>query len=160
MRGAFACGLTGMLFAAVMAVGSEPRSNAASPRRQEYRQSADEKFSGFLEIGGESKVQIGGLAVDRTGNVYVTGGFNGALVFSTTPRTVLRSTSDYDVFVAKYTPNRTCLWARVANGADNLPEKRSVSGGLSVSARAWNRTSRAATANLFHGHTARQSSQP
>jgi len=79
------------------------------------------QFSSALQIGGTGKTQIGGTAVDKQGNTYVAGAFFGNLTFDTKPQaTMLASTEDYDVFVAKYDPAGQPLWARMANGAKGL----------------------------------------
>lgn len=58
------------------------------------------------------------MVTDKTGNVYVTGGFEAATF--TLGTTVLSNTyigSNYGgIFVAKYTPNGTLLWAKGAEG--------------------------------------------
>jgi len=89
-------------------------------------------FTSALEIGGTGTTQIGGTAFDPSGNLYVTGGFTGQIVFDTNPQTTLQSTQDDDLFVAKYDPSGHPLWARVANGATGLPQGLSLDGGLAL----------------------------
>lgn len=54
-----------------------------------------------------------GLAVDNSGNIYITGGFNGTADFGTL---TLTSVGDVDIFVAKYDPVGNLLWAKRAGG--------------------------------------------
>lgn len=90
-------------------------------------------FSGSLEIGGQGVTQIGDTVIDTAGNLYVTGGFQNAVYFSTTPLpTRLKATQDYDFFVAKFNSDRKCLWARVANGSDSVARGLSLEGGLAI----------------------------
>ncbi|HNJ41949.1 MAG TPA: hypothetical protein PKZ53_15775, partial [Acidobacteriota bacterium] len=89
-------------------------------------------FVASLEIGGRGTTQIGGTAVDEAGNVYVTGGFSDHIFFATTPPTKLTATRGYDFFVAKYSPDRKCLWARMANGTSDIPADLSLDGGLTI----------------------------
>ena len=70
-----------------------------------------------------SSVSLGEIAVDSTGNVYVTGSFTGSVNFGGTTLTSTQ-TSTSDMFVAKYGPNMSNLvWLKrgvtsaTANGA-------------------------------------------
>ena len=56
------------------------------------------------------------IAVDASGNIYVTGRFRNTAIFDTT--TVTGSNSN-DIFVAKLDSNGNWLWAKQAGGADN-----------------------------------------
>jgi hypothetical protein len=56
----------------------------------------------------------GGVAVDSSGNAYVTGKFKGSADFGFT---TLSSSGDTDVFVAKLDPNGIWLWAVRAGGS-------------------------------------------
>lgn len=53
------------------------------------------------------------IATDSNGNVYFTGYFASTCVFGTTS---LTPTSNYDAFLAKYSPTGNCLWAKAATG--------------------------------------------
>jgi hypothetical protein len=78
-------------------------------------------FSSALQVSGLSSVQIGGTAIDREGNTYVAGGFNGEVTFNTSPQpTKLVSGEGFDAFVAKYNAAGRVLWARMARGATGL----------------------------------------
>jgi hypothetical protein len=60
-----------------------------------------------------------GIATDPGGNSYVTGFFDGTATFGAGEdnETVLEAVSALDVFVAKYAPDGTLLWARGAGGS-------------------------------------------
>src|SRR5437660_5083182 len=68
------------------------------------------KFRSAILFGGPSNVpsdttQVGGTAIDKSGNTYVTGGFVGSVVFNTQPAgTTLTSTKDDDFYLAKFGP--------------------------------------------------------
>jgi hypothetical protein len=54
-----------------------------------------------------------GIAVNLSGNSYITGALWGTTKFDSIQ---LTSFGDYDIFVAKYDPNGKCLWAKHAGG--------------------------------------------
>ena|ERR1035437_2554253 len=56
-----------------------------------------------------------GTAIDTKGNSYITGYFQDTAVFGTTN---LMSRGIYDIYLAKYDHDGTCLWARQAGGSD------------------------------------------
>jgi hypothetical protein len=68
--------------------------------------------------GGTSIDRGFGIATDRRGNGYVTGDFFGTATFGAgeANETVLTVAGDFDVFVAKYAPDGTLLWATSAGG--------------------------------------------
>jgi hypothetical protein len=133
------------LIGVALVIGSSAGSDAASARLSGHRppvptgagaplnpQSGN--FTSAIEIGGAGTTQIGGTAIDAAGNLYVTGGFTGNIVFNTMPQTTLTSTQDDDVFVAKFDSSGHPVWARMANGATGLPAGLSLDGGLAVAA--------------------------
>ncbi|WP_026464351.1 SBBP repeat-containing protein [Adhaeribacter aquaticus] len=63
--------------------------------------------------GGTSTDQGNGIAVDRSGNVYVTGSFYTTVSFG---GTTLTSTGDREMFIAKYDGSGNLLWAKSAGG--------------------------------------------
>ena len=74
--------------------------------------------SGWLwakRFGGTDIDEISNMVVDSSGNTYITGIYKGAMQIGsfTLPN---RSTSDYDVFVAKIDPVGNVLWAARAGG--------------------------------------------
>jgi len=66
--------------------------------------------------GGIGNDQGGGIAVDSTGNSYVTGAFEGTATFSTSPLVQLTA-SGPDVFIAKYDTDGALVWAKRAGGS-------------------------------------------
>jgi hypothetical protein len=122
----------------IVGVSLEPTpSPAGSPApsallRTAAAQPGVPRFTSAIQIGGQGLTQIGGTAIDRSGNIYVAGGFTGTIVCNTTPPTTLTSTANYDLFVAKYDSSGRCQWARVANGATNVRQGLSLDGGLAM----------------------------
>ena len=71
------------------------------------------------DIGGIGESKVTGVAVDKFDNIYIAGNFRSSIVVDqsgvSTPIT-LYSTGDYDVFVAKYTPDGKLTWAKSIGG--------------------------------------------
>ena len=65
-------------------------------------------FNGYIDNYGEPK-----MVNDSKGNIYMTGGFTGSLKFDSV---TLNSKGESDIFVAKFTPDRKCVWAVRAGG--------------------------------------------
>ena len=64
-------------------------------------------------FGGSASDQGSGVAVDASGNVFVTGLFSDVATFGTTK---LTSAGGYDIFVAKMAANGTWSWIKQAGG--------------------------------------------
>jgi hypothetical protein len=66
----------------------------------------------YFEPFHNSAVEAEGIAIDNSGNIYVTGGFTGLISFGTTAGvpTVLSSTGGYNIFVAKYDNSGVLQW--------------------------------------------------
>jgi hypothetical protein len=131
------------LIGVALVIGSSAGSYAVSPKPPAVRAAVAAaaaaplnplagNFTSAIEIGGAGTTQIGGTAIDASGNLYVTGGFVGNIVFNTAPQTTLTSTQDDDLFVAKYDSGGHPVWARAANGATGLPAGLSLDGGLAI----------------------------
>lgn len=81
-------------------------------------------FQWNQQAGGTTADEGRGVAVDAQGNAYVTGVFRGVATFGTAPNQVaLTSTPPIvgtaptaDMFLAKYAPSGTLLWARRGGG--------------------------------------------
>ncbi len=67
------------------------------------------------KAGGNNYDYGTGIATDAVGNVYVTGLFTGTATFGTL--SITSSTTDYDVFIAKYSPTGTALWVNKGGGS-------------------------------------------
>jgi hypothetical protein len=70
---------------------------------------------------GPDTEQGNGIATDPRGNSYVTGSFQGTATFvaGEANETTLESEGGNDMFVAKYAPDGTLLWATRAGGIDS-----------------------------------------
>lgn len=65
--------------------------------------------------GGSSFDGANSIAVDATGNVYITGSYSGTATFGSTATT---SVGFYDIFVAKYNSNGVLQWVESAGGSE------------------------------------------
>ncbi len=66
--------------------------------------------------GGFTASEARCVTTDAAGNAYITGFFTGTTVFGTY---TLTSVGAHDIFLVKYSPAGTVLWAVRAGGADN-----------------------------------------
>ncbi len=73
-------------------------------------------FLWAVRAGGTNDDYGWGIAVDESGNTYLTGNFYGSVVFG--PYT-LTSSGSKDIFAAKLDPNGNWLWAVRAGGTDH-----------------------------------------
>lgn len=69
-------------------------------------------------IGGSSNDGVGGLVLDASGNLYVTGSFSATVDFDPLPATVVNLTSAgaSDVYIMKMSPSGSLNWARNMGG--------------------------------------------
>ena len=63
--------------------------------------------------GGTGFDEANGIAIDASGNVYITGVFNGTTTFGATSKT---SAGGYDIFMAKYSSSGTLQWVQSVGG--------------------------------------------
>lgn len=70
-------------------------------------------ITALASAGGTSYDEGNGIAVDASGNVYVTGSYNGTATFGTTTKT---SAGGEDIFVAKYNSSGVLQWVQSAGG--------------------------------------------
>merc|ERR1712110_612392 len=68
------------------------------------------------QIGGPGSAVSYGLAVDSVGSVFVTGWFDGTMLFGPAGHDGLKSAGDRDIFVAKLESNGKLLWVQQAGG--------------------------------------------
>ncbi|WP_406699030.1 tandem-95 repeat protein [Singulisphaera sp. Ch08] len=71
-----------------------------------------------LSFGGSSQDQANEVATDSTGNIYVTGQFQGTTDLDPDPANAVNLTSagSTDGFLAKFSPSGSLLWARSMGG--------------------------------------------
>ena len=67
------------------------------------------------KAGGTTTDNGNSIAVDSSGNIYVTGWFQGVATFGTT-NIKITSNGDFDIFIAKLDSNGNWLWAKQAGG--------------------------------------------
>jgi hypothetical protein len=66
------------------------------------------------QAGGQNIDASKNIAVDVSGNSYITGEFQGSATFGSN---TLTSSGNYDLFIAKYDASGNVLWARQSEGA-------------------------------------------
>lgn len=75
------------------------------------------EFNDALQVGSTGDDIPRSMATDASGNIYVTGRFEGTVDFDPgTGESNLTSAGQADIFVAKYDGNGDLLWARSAGG--------------------------------------------
>ncbi|WP_435355602.1 SBBP repeat-containing protein [Emticicia sp. SJ17W-69] len=79
--------------------------------------------------GGTNSISGNGIALDASGNVYLTGNFNGTATFGVTSKT---SAGDYDIFVAKYSNAGSLQWVNTANGGSGSGISTDASGNIYI----------------------------
>lgn len=78
------------------------------------------EFSFVKQLGGNSDVIGNSLAVDASGNIYITGNFNGTADFDPGPGIEnLTSAGNSDVFVCKLDASGNFVWVKQLGGALN-----------------------------------------
>ena len=85
-----------------------------------------------FEYGHGGIAQVGGMATDAAGNIYTAGAFWGSVSFPTSPATIVTSTADADMYVAKFTASGQCVWVRTAHGSTSVKAGLSLDGALAV----------------------------
>ena len=81
----------------------------------------------WVKTGGSiAKETVGGIAIDTTGNIYVTGSFGAHTIYPTVytdtayfDNDTIMSKGQEDVFLAKYTNSGTLIWLRGYGSAYN-----------------------------------------
>jgi len=69
--------------------------------------------------GSTSSDYAKGIALDATGNIYITGNFSGTATFYGTPNVALTTGGQWDVFIAKYDAMGNVLWAKKGGGTNH-----------------------------------------
>ncbi len=77
----------------------------------------------WLKRAGGTSLDIGaGIAIDNSGNIYVTGTFSETINFnnpSASGSNELESAGGYDIFIAKYNSSGNALWLKRVGGTEN-----------------------------------------
>ncbi|MCB9069669.1 MAG: hypothetical protein H6629_17935 [Calditrichae bacterium] len=75
---------------------------------------------GARGVGGSDFDGGNGIALDEDGNSFVTGYFSLTATFGAgeTNETTMSSAGSYDLFLAKYAPDGTLIWAKRNGGSD------------------------------------------
>ena len=71
------------------------------------------------QIGSTDEDHTKAVAHDDAGNVYVAGEYEGTITIDTPTPTVLISTGDKDIYIAKFDPTGIPIWATSVGGGDN-----------------------------------------
>jgi hypothetical protein len=108
---------------------SQPPHRTAAPQRHarlrletlEGRALPSFGFGWAFNVGGPDQDYGLSIATDASGNVYVSGSFNGTVDFDPGPGTFSLTGSNYDTFVAKYRPDGTFQWARDLGTSNESP---------------------------------------
>jgi hypothetical protein len=110
--------LIGLVVLAALAT-CEPFGTVAFGQELVWAKSA----GGPVSVGQLDLDRGWGIAVDRAGNTYVTGSFEGVAKFGSgdSTETTLTSSANSDVFVAKYDRRGTLVWAKQAGGDVAFP---------------------------------------
>lgn len=72
------------------------------------------------DIGGLGESKVSGVAVDKFDNVYIAGNFRSTITVDLSGISApinLTSNGDYDIFIAKYTPDGKLIWAKSIGGS-------------------------------------------
>ncbi len=72
-----------------------------------------------IKIGGEGYEYTLGIDLDKSGNVYVTGYFDGTAYFNDTAATDTLTSAGNDAFLAKYTPDGKYIWSVRMGGSSS-----------------------------------------
>lgn len=73
------------------------------------------------DIGGSGESKVSGVAVDKFDNVYIAGNFRSTITVDLSGISApvnLISNGDYDIFIAKYTPDGKLIWAKSIGGSE------------------------------------------
>jgi hypothetical protein len=85
------------------------------PKIARWNIAAAPEWSWARSAGGANSERITGVASDDTGNVYVTGLFDGSIDFGGGP---IASAGSRDFFLAKYDADGNLVWAQTGGGTD------------------------------------------
>ncbi|MCS7078299.1 MAG: hypothetical protein NZ455_16420 [Bacteroidia bacterium] len=77
-------------------------------------------FAWVKHIAGSNNEYINASTIDNSGNIYITGGFEGSVDFDPGPGLfTLTAVGQRDVFIAKYSSTGVLLWAKQISGSQD-----------------------------------------
>jgi len=103
--------------------GSTTLANSVNRKIFTSKLDSNGNFLWAKKIGGTRMSFGSSIVVDAAGNSYITGLFSGTCSFGSI--SLISSSNDFDVFIAKSDSNGNFLWAKKAGGT-----KRDVGGGI------------------------------
>ena len=108
--------ILGGYFTSTINVGGVAINNAGLDDIFLFKFTSSGQLSWYKTFGGTSIDQGSGVAIDPSGNIYITGGFSSASL--SIGSTVLTNTApgSFDLFLAKFDPSGNLLWANSAGG--------------------------------------------
>ena len=107
--------LTGFYFNSSITFGSTTLTNTGSDDIFIVKYDSNGNILWAKSAGGTSDDISKSIAVDGSGNVYLTGYFNSSTI--TFGSTTLTNKGAYDAFIVKYDNNGNVLWAKSAGGS-------------------------------------------
>ena len=116
----------GEFFGPTITFGSTTLTNAGEPGSNDLflvKYDLAGNVSWAKSVGGSGSDFARSVAIDKTGNIYIAGGFTSTSVAFGTIITLTNpgSTGTHDIFVAKYDPDGNVIWAKSIGG--NLDDK-------------------------------------
>jgi hypothetical protein len=93
--------------------GSESRTSSGFEDIFVVKYSTTGSFQWVQSVGGTSNDRGNGIAVDGSGNVYITGGYFGTINFGSISKT---SAGSADIFIAKCSANGIFQWVQSSGG--------------------------------------------
>jgi alpha-tubulin suppressor-like RCC1 family protein len=111
--------VTGYFNSPTIVFGSYTLTNAGSYDVFLVKYNASGNVLWATSAGGTDDDEGSSLALDASGNVYVTGYFKSSTLIFGSYTLTNAGTSNNDIFLAKYDANGNVLWAKSAGGTDN-----------------------------------------
>ena len=111
--------ITGLFTSSVMAVGTVTLTNTSTTGSEVYVAKLDPSGNAIWakSAGGASGDKGNGIAVDASGNVYVTGSFSSSGINFGTG--AMANAGANDIFIVKYDQGGNTMWSKNAGGSGN-----------------------------------------